>query len=226
MEYVVSDIHGEYELLSKLLDNIKFGSGDKLYVLGDFIDKGKSSIKVTELLFSMKNVECIMGNHEYALIKRYRAMLREGVSDEELLDTLNEHFPTERGKLNFEILEKMELLPYYIEKEEWIGVHASVGMINNHFVPFEYVSVEQLLYDRSLALPQIVPICDKCIIFGHTLIRSITNKDDIVFYPRQESLRGSDKIADYAKIHIDTAAFLSGKLGCVRLDDCKVIYAE
>ena len=41
MRYVVSDVHGNYNLLVKLLNKIKFSRQDTLYILGDVIDKGK-----------------------------------------------------------------------------------------------------------------------------------------------------------------------------------------
>ncbi len=43
--YVISDIHGEYELFIKLLEKIRFTSADTLYVLGDVIDRGPASDK-------------------------------------------------------------------------------------------------------------------------------------------------------------------------------------
>ena len=51
MRYVVSDIHGNYELLEKLLKKIKFSEDDTLFVLGDVIDKGKDVQKLLNLLF-------------------------------------------------------------------------------------------------------------------------------------------------------------------------------
>ena len=62
MDYCISDIHGHYDLFCRLLDKIKFGGGDKLYVLGDMIDKGPDSVRLAKLLFSMPNVCCIAGN--------------------------------------------------------------------------------------------------------------------------------------------------------------------
>lgn len=43
--YVISDIHGEYELFIKLLEKIRFTSADTLYVLGDVIDQEVRSSK-------------------------------------------------------------------------------------------------------------------------------------------------------------------------------------
>lgn len=39
MDYCISDIHGYYGLFCRLLDKIRFSDKDKLYVLGDIIDK-------------------------------------------------------------------------------------------------------------------------------------------------------------------------------------------
>ena len=65
MDYCVSDIHGHYDLFCRLLDKVKFCGGDKLYVLGDIIDKGADSVRLARLLFAMPNAVCIAGNHEY-----------------------------------------------------------------------------------------------------------------------------------------------------------------
>lgn len=50
IDYSVSDIHGHYDLFCRLADKIKFSFLDRLFVLGDIIDKGDSSIRRTKLL--------------------------------------------------------------------------------------------------------------------------------------------------------------------------------
>ena len=75
MDYCISDIHGYYDLFCRLLEKIRFGGGDKLYVLGDIIDKGPDSIRLAKLLFSMPDVYCIAGNHEYDFLKYYRTLM-------------------------------------------------------------------------------------------------------------------------------------------------------
>ena len=77
MDYCISDVHGYYELFCRLLDKIKFGSGDRLYVLGDSVDKGPDSIRLAKLLFSVPNIRCIAGNHEYDFLKYYRSLMRQ-----------------------------------------------------------------------------------------------------------------------------------------------------
>ena len=64
MNYVISDIHGEYELFMKMLEKIKFQDTDTLYILGDILDRGPNPIRVLRKLMEMPNVIPIVGNHE------------------------------------------------------------------------------------------------------------------------------------------------------------------
>ena len=41
--YVMSDIHGMSDLLKKILDMIQPGADDRVYILGDMIDRGAGS---------------------------------------------------------------------------------------------------------------------------------------------------------------------------------------
>ena len=38
--YVMSDIHGMSHLLEEMLEKIRFSAEDRLYILGDMIDRG------------------------------------------------------------------------------------------------------------------------------------------------------------------------------------------
>ena len=53
--YVISDIHGNYDLFMELLKKIKFSGKDTLYVLGDVVDRGPHPIKVLHKLMEMPN---------------------------------------------------------------------------------------------------------------------------------------------------------------------------
>ena len=44
--WVISDIHGCYDQLIRLLSKIKYTSNDILYSLGDYVDRGPDSKKV------------------------------------------------------------------------------------------------------------------------------------------------------------------------------------
>lgn len=64
MNYVISDIHGEYEKFITLLEKINFSEKDTLYVLGDVVDRGAEPIKVLQYMMTRQNIIPIMGNHE------------------------------------------------------------------------------------------------------------------------------------------------------------------
>lgn len=70
----IPDIHGRYDLLVQLLDQIMplvdLTDGDKIVVLGDMIDRGPDSSKVIQWLmrsqsfWGKQNFVCLLGNHE------------------------------------------------------------------------------------------------------------------------------------------------------------------
>ena len=69
MNYVCSDIHGRYDRFTKALKHLK--SNDKLYILGDVIDRHPDGIKILLEVISNPNIELLMGNHEYMMYRGY-----------------------------------------------------------------------------------------------------------------------------------------------------------
>ena len=65
MTYVMSDLHGRYELYRKMLESIDFSEEDELYVLGDVVDRGPEPIKLLADMSMRPNVYPILGNHDY-----------------------------------------------------------------------------------------------------------------------------------------------------------------
>lgn len=62
--YVISDLHGHFDLLIKLLDKIKFSEKDILYIIGDICDRGPDSLKILFYIQKHKNIILLKGNHE------------------------------------------------------------------------------------------------------------------------------------------------------------------
>ena len=66
--YVCSDLHGQYELYRLILSQIK--DGEKLYILGDVIDRGPDGIKILRNILQNKDkIELFVGNHELMMIQ-------------------------------------------------------------------------------------------------------------------------------------------------------------
>ena len=68
---VIGDIHGNFEALNKALEKADYRDGDRLIVLGDYIDRGPQSREVLEFLLSLKNESNVYlrGNHEELLVR-------------------------------------------------------------------------------------------------------------------------------------------------------------
>lgn len=225
MDYCISDIHGNYDLFCRLLDKIKFCDKDKLYVLGDIIDKGQDSIRLAKLLFSIPNVCCIAGNHEYDFLKYYRALMKQTEDYDWVLEKLRGYF-TDGYLLDWKTVDQFDLLPFYVETDAFIGVHAGIPVQDGNFLPVSHATCEQLVYDRRFKDKDILPQNGKCVLYGHTPVRCLTAMDEILLYPRDGTGKGSQNIADYCKIHLDTGVALSGVLGCFTVNSCQTFYVN
>ncbi|USG63939.1 serine/threonine protein phosphatase [Brevibacillus ruminantium] len=69
--YLVSDIHGQYQALRTALNRVSFSpqNQDRLYVIGDMVDRGPESKEVLEYLFQLQSrhpsqIFLLKGNHE------------------------------------------------------------------------------------------------------------------------------------------------------------------
>ncbi|MBO5197520.1 MAG: serine/threonine protein phosphatase [Lachnospiraceae bacterium] len=80
--YVMSDMHGMYDLYRRMLKEISFSEEDTLYVLGDVVDRGRDGIKILLDIMERDNVTLILGNHE--------AMMLDVVTMEDLSGPLYE----------------------------------------------------------------------------------------------------------------------------------------
>ena len=65
MHYIISDIHGCYRQYMNLLEKLRLSSEDRLYILGDSVDRGPAPIRVLQDLIQRKNITYIMGNHDF-----------------------------------------------------------------------------------------------------------------------------------------------------------------
>lgn len=68
--YVCSDLHGQYHFYNDITSQLK--ENDKLYILGDVIDRGPDGIKILQDVMKRKEqgqVEFLIGNHELMMIQ-------------------------------------------------------------------------------------------------------------------------------------------------------------
>ena len=88
MRYVMSDVHGEYELFTALLREIGFSDDDELFIIGDVIDKGDSSVRLLKYVLFKDNIHLSMGNHEYEFLKFYYSQIQKDDVDFDAVNDL------------------------------------------------------------------------------------------------------------------------------------------
>ncbi len=131
--FAISDIHGCLRTFKKLLKKIDLKKEDDLFLLGDFIDRGKDSKGVIDHVWDLKEegyrVHCLRGNHEQMMLnsKIYKAeepfWLRHGGTD------TVKSFPNHSVSRDY--FDWITTLPYYFETEGYLLVHAGFNFKYN-----------------------------------------------------------------------------------------------
>lgn len=89
----MSDIHGCYDELMKMLDKINFSSEDNLIIAGDYIDRGIQSFEMLEWIsHALDNVILVKGNHDIEFceyVKLMEALKKRFIS--QILDDNPDH---------------------------------------------------------------------------------------------------------------------------------------
>lgn len=220
--YVISDIHGHYDLFIKLLENIGFSDEDKLYILGDMIDKGNKSIEILNYIINKTNVYAVIGNHEYEFLKYYDHLMQDyDGNDIEILDKLKTFFGDDR--LTWEIVDYLDNLPSFVESDCFIGVHAGFALDeNNVILPLDRQNLNKMVNDRFFKSREVINPFGKPVLFGHTPCCYENQTGEFIKTPNILS----DDILDYNKIRLDTGASVTKMLGVLRIEDMKEIYVS
>ena len=121
MHYVCSDIHGQYGLYRRLIDELELQESDTLYVIGDAIDRGPDSVGILKDIMSRPNVELFLGNHELMMLDHYAGTGYPGIWTHESnggTATLSQMEELTKG-------ERKEILDYV--SNTWLQKYIAVG---------------------------------------------------------------------------------------------------
>lgn len=163
---IIGDVHGHYEALLVLLNEIAPNDSDAVYFLGDLIDRGPQSAQVVE--FVKKNhYRCLLGNHEQMLLQ---VMASQMMTSEIFQDWLYcggyQTLLSYNYKVSQDHLDWMKTLPLYLDLGDIWLVHAGV----HPDFPIEDQSVEEFCWIRDEFHCMTKPYFpDKLIITGHTI---------------------------------------------------------
>lgn len=189
--YIISDIHGEYELFINLLEKIKLKETDSLYILGDILDRGPHPIKVILKLMEMPNALCLVGNHELMALDCLEFLMKEITEtsirelDEKMVDNLItwqyngskstiEEFRNLDREMQQAVIDFIKDFLIYeeltVSEKEYLLVHGGLG----NYYPgkdMEEYSIKELVWDR--AEYDIQYFEDVYVVTGHTPTQGI-----------------------------------------------------
>lgn len=166
--FVTSDWHGfPIDRIRELLAASGFSDGDRLYVLGDVIDRKEDGVALLKLIMAQPNIRLLRGNHEQMLLDCAFLFLGEG--DAVSLNTFekarrlrewqaNGAEPTvkallrENGKTRQAILDYLASTPLYewvtVGDKPYLLVHAGLGDLPQEDVSPERCTPTELLWSR------------------------------------------------------------------------------
>jgi len=206
--YAISDIHGCYDHLIRLLNMIPpLQPDDKLIFLGDYIDRGPKSYEVVEHLLSLPKEQTIFlkGNHEDLMLEyidgsyeAYECWMRNGGM--ETIRSYNKALGCNNiddFSLPQEHLDFYNDLDICYVMDDYFFVHAGL----NPYKPMLEQSDNDMLWIREIFMTSNKLPTDKRVIFGHTPLKEPLVRDN--------------------KIGIDTCCFHTGKLTCLELPTVK-----
>lgn len=224
MTYVLSDIHGYAEAFNDILEQIALSKDDRLFIVGDVIDRGPDGIALLKRIKDDPRMTLLTGNHEFMMLETFTAE-----SADERRDAMENWFRnggevTYRSFMSLPLEERKDLLAYVarlpleidltLNGEDYRLVHAMPGeCIRNG----ENKRDKTLFCVWSRLDPEEVWLPDRTVIFGHT---------PTWYYgsARPLSIMRFDR-----KIAIDCGMASGpryGRLACLRLEDQKTFYSS
>lgn len=121
MIYLVGDLQGCCDALDHLLAKIGFSpSRDRLYALGDLVNRGPRSLDVLRRLVALgDSATCLLGNHDLHLLA-----VAQGVRRPHRTDTLT---PILESADRDALIDWVRSRPLAVHAEGWLMVHAGVA---------------------------------------------------------------------------------------------------
>lgn len=120
--YAIGDVQGCYQGLIRLLDIINFDSiNDRLWFVGDIINRGPNSLAVLNLLMDIhESAIVVLGNHDLHLLA-----VAEGVTIQKKSDTLQSILSSPKKHKIIDWIRKKPLM-YYEKDLNFCIVHAGL----------------------------------------------------------------------------------------------------
>jgi len=211
---IISDIHGNFEALNAVVNDIGSQGIDRVFCLGDVVGYGPQPAECIDLVRKMCEV-CLCGNHDYALV--YGATGFNAVA----ADAINYHrnilMPQLGGKKRDDAPLKRwtflkDLLFRYME-EDILFVHGSPRNPIN-----EYITETDVKWGLERKIHEIFSLVERICFIGHTHRPGILNS-------KMEFLTTTDVNDEYQFPTDHKAVINVGSIGQPRDGDPRACYA-
>lgn len=223
--YVLSDIHGEAERFHAMLEKIGFSREDRLYIIGDVLDRGPEGISLLREIMETPNMQMILGNHEYMCLD-YFAPTSTEVEIRRWNKNGNEPTLAAYHKLSRE--EQENILAFLKE----LPVHLELTVNGKDFYLVHGFPGENV-HDKVWGRPtpdSPNPFPGRCLIVGHTPVSSLgRDKEEKAAYLLEMEQKGEKLRIRHLPGFIDIDcgcghSMASKALACLRLEDMAEFY--
>jgi serine/threonine protein phosphatase 1 len=218
MLYAISDIHGCCATFKALVnEHIKLKKTDKLFLLGDFIDRGPDSKGVLDFVMELIEKEYqvfpLIGNHEWMLLKGFeqidvlQSWLANGGRN-----TLASFGVQSINEIPAKYLEFIRSFALYVDIPKFYLVHAGFNFEDNNFLENKYsmLWIRNWYEDINHEL-----LGNKIVIHGHTP-------------QRKEAIRADFHNMRYPVVNIDAGCFSNkegyGHLCAINLTKMELLF--
>lgn len=218
---VITDLHGDALMLHKVLLTTKLDPNkDRLVVLGDYVDRGKESRYIIDMLINLKRVMedrlvTLIGNHDDWLLSFLDGSMHEGdiphwyryggsqcVSS--YLGDANIHSTDYRAVREF-IMENFEShytflreLKMFHEDDKFFFTHSGAPP---HVMSLEGLELNEYIWANRMLTFQVGNSLPKPLVVGHTPVPNIHKKRG-AFYSFEKNIIGIDGGAIFGEMSI------------------------
>ena len=226
MVYVMSDIHGRYDLFIDMIDMIQLGDNDRLYILGNVIDRGPDPIKCLQYIMQHDNITLLVD--DWRLINTIVQLISDGYITTAIRDAVYDY----GGDTMIEQLSILDndaqiaVLRFLRAQKEYAHINVSgKKYLLIHIANYSVAEADEIIISGQTPTNIMADtLASKCVKYdgygyGYEITKGIL---------LAQIARGCNRQIMYLprRICIDCAAIFGGNLACIRLDDMAEYYVS